>query len=382
MRLRLTWPLLLTLTLMTAAFSTGSPVFLTAGLLVLTLTAACILGVVMAASTLRVSSDVSGRTVPRGEQVMMKLTITHRGWIPLAPMVIEVSDAAQGDKPRLFHGQTGRTFRLALPLRAAHVGVMRPGVRCVELCDLLGVCTVRKVPQSVGEELLVLPQPFEVDPLQYAAGESGSESMARAAEDVTSPADVRSYQQGDPMKKVHWKLSMRKQELLVRRYDEPVLPDALVLMDCSQPPGETPERVADVKDALLETAASVMRQIRTGQHGARLPLPGAHPMELDKAMGDQLLMEGLARVDFTNPEQFERVLLLELRRVRTVGCAVVITARLNGAMVDVMAGMRRMGPCVRLYLIAFDPEDAAVLPMIYELQEAGVEVCYVTPMPV
>ncbi len=153
-------------------------------------------------------------------------------------------------------------------------------------------------------------------------------------------------------------------------------------MDCSQPPGETPERVADVKDALLETAASVMRQIRTGQHGARLPLPGAHPMELDKAMGDQLLMEGLARVDFTNPEQFERVLLLELRRVRTVGCAVVITARLNGAMVDVMAGMRRMGPCVRLYLIAFDPEDAAVLPMIYELQEAGVEVCYVTPMPV
>lgn len=382
MKLRLTWPLLLTLTLMTAAFSTGSPVFLTAGLLVFTLTAVSILSVALAAATLRVSYQIADRTIRRGDRVRLALNITHRSWIPIAPMALEVSEAGPGSVRRISQENTGRAFSFSLSLNAAHVGVMRPGVRCVELSDLLGVCTVRKVPQKVGEELLVLPQPFEVDPLQYAAGESGSESMARAAEDVTSPADVRSYQQGDPMKKVHWKLSMRKQELLVRRYDEPVLPDALVLMDCSQPPGENPERVADVKDALLETAASVMWQIRAGQHGARLPLPGAHPMELDKAMGDQLLLESLARVDFTNPEQFERVLLLELRRVRTVGCAVVITARLNGAMVDVMAGMRRMGPCVRLYLIAFDPEDAAVLPMIYELQEAGVEVCYVTPMRV
>ena len=46
-----------------------------------------------------------------------------------------------------------------------------------------------------------------------------------------------------------------------------------------------------------------------------------------------------------------------------------------------MRSMRRMGPYVRLYLVTFTPEDAALLPMISRLQNAGVEVCYVTPMP-
>ena len=80
-----------------------------------------------------------------------------------------------------------------------------------------------------GGELLVLPQLFDIAPLRLSSGEMGTEAMARASEDVTNPTDVRTYQPGDPMKKIHWKLSARKQEALVRRFEDPVQPDALVL---------------------------------------------------------------------------------------------------------------------------------------------------------
>jgi len=66
--------------------------------------------------------------------------------------------------------------------------------------------------------------------------------------------------------------------------------------------------------------------------------------------------------------------------MRKVGATVVIAARLNSRMVDVMIRMRRMGPYVRLYLVTFTPEDPNLLPLISKLQRGLVEVCYVTPV--
>ena len=77
--------------------------------------------------------------------------------------------------------------------------------------------------------------------------------------------------------------------------------------------------------------------------------------------------------------KFDRMLLLEMRRMRKVGCTVVVSARLNSRMVDVLIAMRRMGPYLRLYLITFDPSDETKLPLINKLQSSGIEVCYVTP---
>ena len=153
-------------------------------------------------------------------------------------------------------------------------------------------------------------------------------------------------------------------------------------MDCSAPPSwGHPEAEADVRDSLLETAASIVSSQMNSDHAVRLPLLGEHPVELEKSMGMPLILENLARVDFSETDRFERVLLLETRRMRRVGATVVITARLNSAMVDVMIRMRRMGPVVRLYLVTFTPDDPAVLPLISKLQQGEIEVCYVTPIP-
>ena len=228
----------------------------------------------------------------------------------------------------------------------------------------------------------MLPMPFSVEALKFAPGDPGSEVMARATEDVSNPADFRNYQPGDAMKKIYWKLSARKGDLMVRRYEEPVLSDALVLMDCSPPPSwGHPEAEADIRDTLLETAASIMTSQSGSDHAVRLPLMGAHPIELEKNMGMPLILENLARVDFSETDKFERVLLLETRRMRRVGATVVISARLSSRIVDVMIRMKRMGPTVRLYLVTFTPDDPLVLGMVSKLQQAEVEVCYVTPAP-
>ena len=381
-RCRIALPLIIAAALTVAALSTGSSVFLMGALLVWLMIVTGFIGVWWASRTLTITSLLTDTAVQRGEDVALQIGVKYAGFLPIAPLTAEI--AAGPDRPAQtlrLDCQPGKEQKLTLDFHAAHVGVTCPGVKKIVISDLLGMFTVEKLPQVQGGELIVLPLPFDVGALTYAAGDSGTESMARASEDVTSPADVRAYQPGDAMKKIHWKLSVRKQELMVRRFEAPVMPDALVLLDCSKPP-KTADKNAqlDLRDALLETAASVMQQNIQTEHPAKLPIHGDHPIELDKGMGMPVIMEALSRVDFTAPDKFDRMLMLEMRRMRKVGCTVIISARLNSRMVDVMVAMRRMGPTMRLYLITFDPNDPAKLPLISKLQSAGIEVCYVTPV--
>ena len=381
-RCRIALPVIVAAALTVAALSTGSSVFLAGALLVWVLILTGFLAVWWAARTLTITSLLTDTAVQRGEDVSLEIGVKYRGLIPIAPLAAEI--AAGPDRPAQtikLDSMPGSEQRLTLTFHAAHVGVTSPGVKKLVISDLLGMFTVEKIPKVQGGELIVLPLPFDVGELTYAAGDSGTESMARASEDITSPADVRTYQPGDAMKKIHWKLSMRKQELMVRRFEAPVMPDALVLLDCSKPPRTANENAQlDLRDALLETAASVMQQNIQTEHPAKLPVHGDHPIELDKNMGMPVILEALSRVDFSAPDKFDRMLMLEMRRMRKVGCTIVISARLNSRMVDVMVAMRRMGPTMRLYLITFDPDDPTKLPLISKLQSAGIEVCYVTPV--
>ena len=381
MKLRLTLPLAIALMLLTVAFCTGSQLFLLLSLLVVLVIVGGILSVVLASATLEVSSSLSETAVRRGDDLILTLRIRHRGLLPIAPILLELSDPAgtSGREIRL-RNQPHRIQTLRLPLHAAHVGLFSVGLHAVVVEDLLRLVSRRIPLEQSTYELVILPQTFEVQPLKLAPGDPGSEIMARATEDLNAPSDIRTYQPGDAMKKIHWKLSLRKGELMVRKFDEPILQEVLVLMDCSRPPSwGHPQAEADIRDALLETAASVITAQFTADHSFRLPLLGSHPVDVDKGMGLPIALDYLARVDFSETDRFERVLSMESGRLRKVGCVVVVAARLNVAMVDIMIRMHRAGPNILLYLVTFAPEDENVLPLISRLKQSGLEVSYVTP---
>ena len=352
MKCRLVLPLCLFAALLTVALCTGGSLFFMLAALVLLSVCAGLASVIWASATLSVSAELSARTVRRGDQVQLRLTARHRGWLPVAPVLLRLSSPAARREIRL-RDAPGRLQTLNMPIHAAHVGVFSTGVESCAVEDLLGFFSRDMVPSSARFELAVFPRTFDTEPLTLSPGDPGSEIMARATEDLSAPSDVRAYQPGDAMKKIHWKLSLRKGELMVRKFDEPVLQDVLILMDCSRPPSwGHAQAAADLKDALLETAASVFRDQSATDHAVRMPLSGSHPVDVEKSMGLSIAMENLARVDFSESDRFERVLSLESRRLRKVGCTVIIAARLTSAMVDIMIRMRRMGPTVRLYLIS------------------------------
>ena len=381
MKLKLALPLFTALMLLTVALCTGSQLFLLLSVLIALTAAGCIIAVLWASATLEVEGNLSGQTVRRGEDLTLLLRIRHRGLLPIAPILLELSDpVGSRDREIRLKNMPRKTQSIRIPVHTAHVGVFTVGLQACTVEDLLGLVRRRVRLSRTSCELLVLPQTFDVDPLTLSPGDPGSELMARATEDLNAPSDIRSYQPGDAMKKIHWKLSLRKGELMVRKFDEPILQDVLILMDCSRPPSwGHPQAEADIRDALLETAASVFTAQAATDHQIRMPLLGSRPVDVEKSMGLSIAMDYLSRVDFSETDRFERVLSMESRRMRKVGCVVVVAARLNIPMVDIMTRMHRAGPNIRLYLVTFAPEDENVLPLIARLRQAGIEVSYVTP---
>ena len=71
--------------------------------------------------------------------------------------------------------------------------------------------------------------------------------------------------------------------------------------------------------------------------------------------------------------------MMQLAELRKTGAVVIITSRLTSALVELLVRMKRMGPNVRLYLVTCDPDEASVVPLVGRMQQASIEVNYVTP---
>lgn len=335
----------------------------------------------MAEKSVKVENALSGAKVNRGDVVSMEIAVSHKSLLPIAPVALRMRATSNTPAGTIHLTQLGkRRQRVVHKFAADHVGAMFPGVESYVVADVFGFFKHVHTPDMTGQELLVLPVPFEVEPLTFAAGDMGVETMKRAMEDPSSPSDIRQWQQGDPLKRIHWKMSARKREIMVRQFEEPALPDALVLLDTSAPhlsPGFDESRRPYLCDAVLETAASVVAcQIRQ-DNPVRMPIVGDRPMEYSSQMGLPLLLEELARCTFNAAESFERLMMMQLTELRKTGAVVIITTRLRSEMVELIVRMKRMGPNVRLYLVTLDPEEERFVPLIARLQQSGVEVNYV-----
>jgi len=330
--------------------------------------------------SLRLFLSLSQTEVQRGQKVTLTVRAEHPFLLPVGGLSLWME----------LHGEKKQ---MLLPLRPVggtvheqeenglHIGVWPIRVTRAEVTDMFGLFRMRpKRPAPVS--LTVLPIPFPIVRPSFAISEEGETALKRANEDLTSPDDTRAYQPGDPMKRIQWKLYARRHDLLVRRYESPMPRDTLILADCGRI-DETAGHISaeSLRDALCETAVAIADLQLRDDCPVRMPLYGENATEFTAEHGHSLLLlqELLAQQSFSSAESYPRVLQMELKRVRRSGAVVMISTRLNAAIVDLALSYKQLGPNVRYYLVTDDPNRQDQLPLVHRLQQSQVEVCYVTP---
>lgn len=364
------------------ALSLGGRVFYLVSWALILMLLYALISVVMSRQLLRIRQQIKEQKVERGQRSSLLLSVKNLSPLPIAPIEIRLSLPGRKSGSQIDAGylrETQASFPFALP----HVGLIPVGLSALYISDIFGLIRIPGKKMEKPGMITVLPRPFDVEKLQFFVMDDGRALPNRSSEDITSPEDTRAWREGDPLKRVHWKLSMRKRELIVRRFEMPAPPDTLVLMDCSDPEGHegVPDGLSRLKDTLCETALSVAKMQMTAGQPVRLPLYGARASEFraDSAGTLGLLQEELAYQIFRGGEPLPQVLSVELRRMRRTGATIVVTTKLDADIVEGIKHIRRSGPSVRFYLVTFKPDDQEYAPYVSQLQHHLVEVCYVTP---
>jgi len=367
--------------LLAAGLSTGTPVYY---LLFSLLLAVMVLGLISALWTVwTVKIDMKGvkPRVTRGDTQMLVFTVKHKSLLPVASVRIQMSAPSAGAPVQEISVHTPpfaqRSFRHML--QCPHRGLYEAGVTKISARDVFGLFTLSRKPKMQPIRMEVLPKARAAEVMELTASDMGPEFMARSSEDAASPSDIRAWQDGDSLKKVHWKLSMRRRELMVRTYEESARPDTLIIPDLSEITALKDHQLT-VEDCICESCLGVAKAQLEAGYPVRMPLTSARPSEIAGQFAADVpaFTDALMRVRFDSPYAYEKVLMLMLARMQRTGGAVLVTAKLTMRTADLALRMQRSGIRTKLAWVNGDARDED-LEMLERLKMGSVLVERVDP---
>lgn len=176
-----------------------------------------------------------------GDTVEARLELSGGRLMPSVDCTLAVENVYTGERVEreLTAGHDGAVIKLT----PSHCGLVRVSMAAVRLRDPLGLVRLR-TRATAEREILVEPRRFEMritlaDDVDITA-ESDEYSMTKPGSDSSETFGVREYQPGDPIKRIHWKLSQKSQNLMLRELGLPIVRRALILLETTFPEGENP----------------------------------------------------------------------------------------------------------------------------------------------
>ncbi len=197
----------------------------------------------------------------------------------------------------------GRRAAVTYSLRSEVRGRYAVGPLRLRLTDPFGMCELTRS-FTATDPLVVVPRTWPLSPVTAGGQWAGSgESLARSAA-ASGEDDVatREYRHGDDLRRVHWRSTARRGELMVRRDEQPRQMRATVLLDTRRE-GHRGEGPASSFEWAVSAAASVAVHLANQRYGVRLviderPAGWTGPYSGD---GAGQLLDELAVVGFGEP---------------------------------------------------------------------------------
>lgn len=195
-------------------------------------------------------------TAAKGSASVGCLRLTNRSRLPLPRVLCRlrlVNDLTQEEQTLVLRAALapGRCTEREFLLESAHCGRIYVQLRSAVLLDYCGLFS-KAVPCRTDARITVLPSLFPCEAsFSPAAGDETELSLPRRGTDVMETFQLREYQPGDDIRRIHWKLSSKVDTLLLREPGQTVSRSVLLFWD-KRPPCQPAQM-----DAMAEAAASV-----------------------------------------------------------------------------------------------------------------------------
>lgn len=271
------------------------------------------------------------------------------------------------------------------------------GVKKAEIRDIFGLVTIRldmnRFLSHKPISLLVRPRVLHLShlPMRRKNDEGPMETAPRHSDDVAMLADIRKYHPGDQMKRIHWKLTARQREIMVKNYEETSLPDLLLYMDTKLKPMGQVDRL-NLEDTLVESATAVVHHLLQNYMPTSLIFYSDKRMHLHGSRPEhfQSFYSVLSEMPFDGKWAAEDVLMNDLKLVTHAGNLFLITSTISDKLFDLLMLMSSSGMNITMVFVHEheEPGDMAVKRavelgrmrrMVSEMRDAGVVVIDMKP---
>ncbi len=201
-----------------------------------------------------------------------------------------------------------------------------------------------------GEVALVLPR-FVSLRAQPLVRELEAAVTAPRAGYGTEVFGVRPYQPGDPLRRIHWRTTARRGELIVREFEPPGVQNLGIFLDPSPPEQAAADQVARI------AASEAWDCLRAGGR-VTLWAPGCEQSRPDEERNLLALLQWLARYPKRSVDAGPPPL---------VGAAVAVTTKSDRRLLDAIEDVRTHGGPVRAWVVG-----EAALQSDIEVERAGL----------
>lgn len=193
------------------------------------------------AGKVKVSLQFPMMTVPKLEPFPVEVRIENRSRLPIASVAVGLSYIDEFDGTVVSERTSGMvnskgTVILRLKITARYAGRVSFRLDQAGIYDYLRIFKWKVPVRKDAVQVLVAPDLYQVrldigNSATRFREDGDSHSQERSGDDSSEVFDTRTFRDGDTLQKVHWKLSAKTDELLVREFSMPVENTVLLLAD-------------------------------------------------------------------------------------------------------------------------------------------------------
>lgn len=343
-----------------------------------------------------------------GETIELSLRMENRKLLPLPGLRVRMNlpDVMEPENERFDlraeaiagHGVVSRstavrwyeriTWRWRVPLRArGYYRIARIDLRAT---DIFGVFA-REREHPAEQAIWVYPEIVPLDRFELPRLRPHGDSRGGLPlfEDVTRLQTLRDYRPGDPLKRIDWKATARRQELQSRVYDPSSDLVAVVALNVSTLPVAWEGFYADIFERAVIAAGSLAAAYSEQRTPVGLLANCTYPgrdsairVPVSRAPGQMTrILEALAMADVFTLAPIQRMLTEEARRLPFGSTVALVTAVLTPALESSLERLRRQGVQASVFYVGLGdaPARAGGAP-VYDIR-AALEGIHFEQMP-
>lgn len=364
-------PLLTVLFLISLAFGGNLPFYMFYSLAFLLLLSYSYMRLIKATYKMEVSC--SSNIITAGEEVSVITRVVFNMILPIPYVEIRSGDFLKsGDKYSGFVRNTKWNeniwieTEISFPTRGYHT--LEPvSIRVTDLFHLMYLESTYEPNISIK----VYPKIYKLNKLTIGGVDiyKNSKEIRSRNEDPHTIRDVRKYREGDSIKRIHWKLSAKQEDLYVKNFDRISGEEAILFIDMHKSNFQH-DSSGIIEEYITDFSVSIVKQVVERNLSIKVFLNNASGryFEIDDKQGFDNLMDYLLEQKSDGNTELYTYIYENTYRLHRMNQIIIVTAEINGELAAALMNMGSTGYSVYVFYCSDKPLQEDYVSMLKSAQ--------------